>query len=208
MKIVEIPIDQLKGAPWNSNAMEEAMLDRLKESIRRYGLVQNLVVRPTGSDCFEVLSGNQRLRVLKETGFTHASCVVVELDDTGAKLLAQALNRIRGEDDLGLRADLLRQIREVIPGAEILRLLPETSGSLKGLAAMGAETVATHLQNWQKAQAAKLKHMQFQLTAKQLEVVEKALKQFLPAARVEQQGSPNTRGTALYLLCEYYLKEK
>ena len=40
---------------------------RLRESIVRYHLVQNLVVR---HDCtYEVLSGNQRLQVLRELGF-------------------------------------------------------------------------------------------------------------------------------------------
>jgi ParB family chromosome partitioning protein len=95
MKIVEIPVEQLKEDPNNANVMDQQMTDRLRESIRRYGLVQNLVVRPKGKDAYEVLSGNQRLKVIKEMGFTVVSCVVIEVSDAQARLLSQALNRIR-----------------------------------------------------------------------------------------------------------------
>ena len=67
--------------------------------------------------------------------------------------------------------------------------------------------MAEYLQNWQAAQAAKLKHLQFQLTPVQLGVVEEALSQLIPQAKKAQGESPNTRGTALYLLCQRYLKE-
>ena len=76
------------------------MMERLKESIRRYGVVENLVVRPFGNSTYEVLSGNHRLHVLGNMGHTAAPCVVVDLDDAHARLFAQALNHIRGEDDL------------------------------------------------------------------------------------------------------------
>ena len=66
MNITDLPIDQLKEAPWNPNVMNEAMLMRLRESISRFGLVSNLVVRTLGDDTYEVLSGNQRLQVLKD----------------------------------------------------------------------------------------------------------------------------------------------
>src|SRR5688572_30617065 len=107
MQVVDISLDQLRPAPWNPNSMTPDMLARLRESLERYGVVENLVVRPLPNHLFEVLSGNQRLRVLGEMGCTNAPCVVVDLDDAQAKLLAQALNRIQGEDDLGLKAELM-----------------------------------------------------------------------------------------------------
>ncbi len=64
MNITDLPIDQLKEARWNPNVMNEAMLMRLRESISRFGLVSNLVVRTLGADTYEILSGNQRLQVL------------------------------------------------------------------------------------------------------------------------------------------------
>ena len=63
-------------------------------------MVGNLVVRLLPDGLYEVLSGNQRLQVMAELGYTHVPCVIVDLDDTNARLLAQALNRIEGQDTL------------------------------------------------------------------------------------------------------------
>ncbi len=208
MKVINLKLDELQEAIWNSNQMEEPMLARLKESIRRYGIVENLVVRRSGIDTYEVLSGNQRLKVLKEAGFQSVPCVVVQLDDAHARLLAQALNAIRGEDDLGLRAELMRKVLETISEDEVLAILPETADSLNALASMGQETIAAYLKNWQQAQAARLKHLQFQLTPRQLEVIEEAIRRVLPQANPARGDSPNVRGTALFLLCQLYLKKE
>lgn len=207
MKVVDLPTQTLQEAPWNPNRMGEAMLEKLRTSIKRYGIVENLVVRPVGKDGHEVLSGNQRLRVIRETGVTTVPCIVLNLDDAHACLLSQALNHIRGADDLGLRAELIRNAIEAIPEQDILALLPETAESLKTLASLGQETIASYLDRWQKAQAAKLKHIQFQLTTAQLEVVEEALSRLLPQASQLKGENPNTRGTALYLLCKAYIEE-
>ena len=69
MEVIELPIEVLKEATWNVNQIDEAMLQRLRMSIGKYGLVQNLVVRKVG-DGYEVLSGNQRLKLLREFKLT------------------------------------------------------------------------------------------------------------------------------------------
>ncbi len=205
MKLVEIPIEQLQGAPWNANQMDEGMMERLRESVRRYGLVENLVVRPLGPGRYEVLSGNQRLKLLRELGMPAAPCFVVAVDDANARLLAQALNRVRGEDDLGLKAELIREVLKAIPEAEVTALLPESASSLRSLAALGRESLAAGLQRWQQARESRLRNLLFKLTPAQLEVVEKALALMLPDARQDPGRSPNLRGTALYLICESFL---
>jgi ParB family chromosome partitioning protein len=208
MKLIDIELSQLKEASWNSNRMELEDLARLKKSIERYGLVQNLVVRPIGTDAFEVLSGNQRLSILKEMAISPVSCVVANLDDVHARLLSQALNHIHGEDDLGLRAEVLRKVLETVSEQEILDILPETVGSLNSLAALRQENITAYLQNWQQAQTAKLKHLQFQLIPKQVEIVEEAIARILPKANQSKGESPNVRGTAIFLLCKYYLENQ
>lgn len=207
MNVVDLPLNQLREAPWNPNQMDGVTLARLRESIQRYGLVENLVVRPLGEATYEVLNGNQRLRVVCEMGFKTVPCAVVNLDDAQAMLLSQALNRIQGEDDLGLRAALLARVLESLPEEQVLSLLPETSESLKALSTMGTETIAAHLQNWQQAQTAKLKHMQFQFVTKEQALVEQALAVALKEVK-GKADNPNTRGRALTIICEAYLKSK
>ena len=207
MQVVNLHLSQLRQAPWNPNQMDDLMLNKLGESLRRFGIVENLVVRPLGDDSYEVLSGNHRLRLLIELGFATASCVVLDLDDAHARLLSQALNHIGGEDDLGLRAELLREVLKDLPEEDVLSLLPETSESLQALSSLGLEEMAEYLDNWQRAQAARLKHMQFQLTPAQLPVVEEALERISPMARQSQDGNPNLRGTALFILCKAFLEK-
>lgn len=208
MKMIDITLEQLREAPWNPNRMDEAMLARLRASVHRYGVVQNLVVRALAGNVYEVLSGNQRLKVLQDLGVGTAPCVVVETDDARARLLSQALNRIQGEDDLGIRAELVREILAALPQDEILAVLPESSMSLSSLASMGAETLARHLQDWQKAQENRLRHLTFQLSDDQKRVVEEAMSRLTPQAKEMGQGSPNVRGVALYLLCKSYLEKE
>jgi ParB family transcriptional regulator, chromosome partitioning protein len=208
MEIIELPIDVLKEAIWNVNQVDEAMLQRLRTSIGKYGLVQNLVVRQVAGG-YEVLSGNHRLKLLKELYITMVPCVVVDIDDAHARLLAQALNHIHGDDDLGLRAELIREVMQVIPEDEVLMVLPDTMDGLKGMASLGKETMAGYLQNWEKARAVRLRNLVFKVTEEQLKCVEKTIERALPEARRHQGISPNARGTALYLICKSFLdKEK
>ena len=206
--IQDLSLDQLVEAPWNPNHMADEMLERLRESIRCFGFVENLVVRPIANARYEVLSGNQSLKILQDSGYSSVPCVVLQLDHAHARLLSQALNYIRGEDNLGLRAELLRDVLASLEEDEVLALLPETGESLRAFASLGQEDLASHLQAWQAAQTARLKHLQFQLTQGQLEVIEEVLVRLLPLARQDRESSPNARGTALYLLCKDYLERE
>ena len=208
MEIVEIPLRKLREAPWNPNVMDAIMLERLRASIMRYGLVENLIVRRMGSGSYEILSGNHRLKVMQGLGMGSALCVVLEVDDCQARLLAQALNHVRGQDDLGLRAALLRDVLKTLTQEEVLAVLPEGAEGLNTLASLGQDTMAGYLQKWEQARPARLKHLVFQLTAAQLETVQQALERVLPMAKESQGESPNSRGTGLYLLSKAYLEKE
>jgi len=207
MEVIELPIEVLKEAPWNTNQIDETMMQRLRASIGKFGLVQNLVVRQVAGG-YEVLSGNQRLKLIHELHFGTVPCVVVSADDSHARLLAQALNHIHGEDDLGLRAELIREVLQVIPEEEVLTILPDTINGLKGMASLGQETMAGYLQNWERARAVRLRNLIFKLTEEQLLLVDKAIEHILPEARRHQGISPNARSTGLYLICKSFLDKE
>jgi ParB family chromosome partitioning protein len=206
MQVIEIPIDKIQSPPWNPNQMDEVMRPRLEASIERFGLVVPLVVRDIGAGLYETIGGAQRLSVLQELMIEEVPCVVVEADDIEARLLSQRLNRIAGEDDLGLRAEMLKDILGQIPEPEVLKLLPETTQGLAALASLGQQDLAGYLQNFQQSQGARLKHLTFQFTPSQLEVIEEALPRVLSQARNTDSTNPNPRGNALYLLCKSYLE--
>ena len=97
MQLIEIPLDQIRVSGWNPNKMNDAMVARLCKSIDRFGFVVPLVVRMTGEATYETVGGAHRLLVLQELGFIQASCVVVQIDDAHARLLAQSLNVSKGK---------------------------------------------------------------------------------------------------------------
>lgn len=203
MEVVELLLERLVEAPWNPNAMDATGQARLRESIARYGLVVPLVVRSL-DDRFEVLSGNHRLAILRELGLPSAPCVAVDLDDAHARLLAQALNRIHGDDDLGLRAELLRTVLAHLTPEQVLAVLPESAQSLQQFASLGRQDMAGYLQEWQQAQAARLHHFTAQFTGDQLALVRETLEPFFAQVSAGDGGNPNRQGLALLLLCRSY----
>ena len=206
MDLVHLPLERIFEANWNPNQMDEATCARLRSSLDRFGLVVPLVVRPAGDDLYETLGGAQRLGILRELGMDSVPCVVIDIDDANARLLAQTLNRIQGEDDLGLKAELLQKVLRDIPQVDVLSLLPETSLSLQAFADLGQQDMAGYLKSWQQAQSARLKHLTFQSTPAQLEAIEEALALVMPQVRDGQSDNPNPRGNALFLLCQHYLR--
>ena len=206
MQVIDIPIGSITVADWNPNQMGDALAEKLRASIRRFGLVVPLVVRELADGRYETIGGAQRLGIGQELGFSRVPCVVVEADHTESRLLSQCLNRIAGNDDIGLKAELIRELLSSLPEDEITKLIPETVESLKALASLGQEEMASHLLAWQEAQKARLKHMQFQLTSVQQQVVDEALARIMPEAKSAVGDSPNVRGTALYLLCKRILE--
>lgn len=204
MKIQEIPIELLHEAPWNSNEMDAFTASRLKASLNRYGQVQNLVVRPREYGGFEVLAGNQRLPLLREQGADRAMCVVVEIDEANAKLLAQVLNRVHGDDNPGLRAQVFREMLEELSQETVLTLLPETVSSLQQLVSLGHDDIAEGLREWNLTQGSRLKHFTAQLTNSQMEVVSDVIGRFIGPVKEGEEHNPNPRGMALFRLCEEF----
>ena len=205
--VVELPVENIKVASWNPNEMDQEMLSRLRCSIERFGDLVPLVVRPIGDSQYETIGGAHRLTVLTESGWATAPCVVVDVDDAEARLLNQALNHIAGSDNLGLRAQVFRDLLEDLPQEQVLAMLPETSASLVELTNLGEQSIAKALQQWEQMQKARLRHLAFQLTDDQLSVVEEAMARLVPLVEV-QPGNPNRRGNALFLLCQGYLAQE
>ncbi len=130
--------------------------------------------------------------------------MIVELEDAEARLLSQGLNRIAGEDDLGLRAEVIRDILKALPQEDILAILPDSAENLRALASIGEATIADQLEAWQRAQSARLRHLQFQLTDDQLSIITEALGL---AVTHHPVGGPdkNRKAQALLEICQTYL---
>lgn len=100
MLIKQLPIAELKPAAYNPRKElkpGDAEFEKLKRSIDEFGYVELVVVNAANDNT--VISGHQRLSVLKHLGQETADCVVVELDEMREKALNVAMNKISGEWD-------------------------------------------------------------------------------------------------------------
>lgn len=70
--------------------------DALKNSLDRFGVATPLVVNETTGN---LVSGHQRLAVLKQSGETRVEVDLIQMDEDKEKLLNVALNKIEGEWD-------------------------------------------------------------------------------------------------------------
>ena len=72
-----------KISPSKYNLREANNVEELAESIKHYGLLQPIVIRPV-SPSYEVVAGNRRLAAAKLLKLRKLSCHVIELSDKEA----------------------------------------------------------------------------------------------------------------------------
>ena len=208
MRVIDLPIANIATAEWNANEMDSEMAARLRRSIERFGLVVPLVVRKLAEAAYETIGGAQRLAILRESGHATVPCVVTQADDAEARLLSQALNHIAGQDNAGLRGEVLRRILESTPEGEVAELLPGPFERLQELTLIGQDDLAKYLQSRRHTQQARLEHLVFQLTSSQRRIVQAALQRAGEINTDNEGGNPNRRGNALARICRKYLEEK
>src|SRR5262245_11347392 len=84
-----LPIELLRPNPHNPRrAFREAELDELASSIRDRGIIQPIVVRPSGRDAYEIIAGERRWRAAQRANLHDVPVVVVEVSDGEALQLA------------------------------------------------------------------------------------------------------------------------
>lgn len=110
MNIKKMRLADLNPAPYNPRRElkpGDAEFEKLKRSIQTFGYVEPIVINErTGNT---VISGHQRLNVLRHLGETEADCVVVDMSMNDEKALNIALNKIQGEWDKDKLAALLTE---------------------------------------------------------------------------------------------------
>lgn len=81
----------------------------LKNSLERFGTVVPLIYNTTTNT---LVSGHQRLNILKANGVEETEVVVIEADEDSEKLLNIALNKIDGDWDYEKLRDLFAEMSE------------------------------------------------------------------------------------------------
>lgn len=126
-------ISSLKFAEYNPRAIQKEDFEALKRSIREYGFVEPVVCNKTTG---RIVGGHMRVRAAQDLGITEVPVVWIEIPEVKEKALNLALNRIHGEWDEQMLAELIYSIKDeealALTGfndEEISKLLDSVSGS-------------------------------------------------------------------------------
>lgn len=135
-KLVEIPTEKLRRAPWNFKQEDDGTAERLLANLTRNGQIKNINVRQLDDGTYEVIDGNHRLDAFRALGARSIVCF-----DHGAISKEEAI-RIASEAQEYFGADVFKQgsnialMLENMPLAELAGTLAESERKLRLLLAV------------------------------------------------------------------------
>jgi len=98
LRVRHVPIDRIEPNPENPRLLfEESALEELAASIREHGVLQPILVRPTGRDQYQLVAGERRWRAARRAGLVTIPALVEELDDDAALEIA-VIENLQRED--------------------------------------------------------------------------------------------------------------
>ena len=114
MNVEYVPIGDLRLSEYNPRQMTEKQAADLEASIRKFGLVDPLIVNRHPERKNVVIGGHQRLKVAMVCGIDTVPVVYVELDEGQEKELNLRLNKNTGEWDLELLASFDPELLKLV----------------------------------------------------------------------------------------------
>lgn len=137
MELKKQKMGDLKIATYNPRKElneKDKEYQKIKNSIIEFGYVAPIIINADKT----VISGHQRIKVLKDLGYEEIDCIVVNFDKNKEKLLNIALNKISGEWDYQKLESIFNELDEnnidlLITGfdeKEINKLIKETEETM------------------------------------------------------------------------------
>lgn len=109
VKTAIVDPNTLTRNPWNTNIQSPENQDKLRESIKRFGMFRPLVVRELGEE-LQILGGEHRWELAIEMGIQVPIINVGPIEDKMAKEISIADNARYGTDDTLAFAELLKEL--------------------------------------------------------------------------------------------------
>ena len=114
LQVQQVKINELKLSEYNPRKWSEDQLQKLRESLEKFGVVDPLIVNSHPSRTNIVIGGNMRLKVLEDMKYTEVPAVYLNLDEAKERDLNVRLNKTGGEFDLDLLKDFDESLLEDI----------------------------------------------------------------------------------------------
>lgn len=96
----------------NPNVLTPAQCVQLRAAIKKFGFLQPVLARRLEDGALEIIDGHHRVAAAIDVGLATVSVVVVDADEAVALAESLSMNRLRGETDLSIAADALRDLRD------------------------------------------------------------------------------------------------
>jgi ParB/RepB/Spo0J family partition protein len=126
-----VPIDRIDPNPKQPRVLfEESALEELAASIREHGVLQPILVRPTGPNHYQIVAGERRWRASRLAGLTSIPALIEEIDDDTALEISIIENLQR--EDLTPLDEAAMYDRMVHEHGYSIRKLAEKLGKDKG----------------------------------------------------------------------------
>jgi ParB-like chromosome segregation protein Spo0J len=146
LEVIYLPIDALVGNTWNPNRQSDWEFQLLTSSMRNDGFISPVIaikeVDQAGKHV--IVDGEHRWRAAQVLNYHEVPAVLVSMDVIQAKISTMRHNRARGTHDMGLEADLLRDLVE-LGGDDIASLLMVDTVELGKLLQEDAHEIVTNL---------------------------------------------------------------
>ena len=106
MDIKQVNVGSLKASTYNPRKWDQSAIDGLTESIKRFGLVDPLLVNGSKDRKNIVIGGHFRLKVAKDLGFKEVPVIYLDIpDEAKERELNLRLNKNQGDWDYELLAE-------------------------------------------------------------------------------------------------------
>lgn len=111
MRNIQVALSDLVSSPSNANVMDRAKYAMLVESIKRVGFIVPLLIQEVDKGRFLIVDGHHRVKAAHELSMADVPAVVLDGDED-PRVIALAVNRLRGETDLAVAALIITELVE------------------------------------------------------------------------------------------------
>ena len=105
LEVKQWKIDDLIGAEYNPRKLSDEQKQTIKDSIKRFGLVDPVLVNINTERKGIIIGGHQRTMIARELGFKKIPCIELDLTLEKEKELNVRLNKNTGEFDFDLLSE-------------------------------------------------------------------------------------------------------
>lgn len=121
-QIKTFAISEIQDAEYNPRTIDDESLAGLKESLDTFGLLEVPVVNVHGEP--RLISGHQRVRAMREEGYTHVDCLIVDFDESMEKIANVTMNNphVQGKWDAKLALPNIEAMKDKLPKPDHARL--------------------------------------------------------------------------------------